>query len=99
MRISIDDQLFEWDDRKAKINKLKHGINFNTAAQVFFDENRIERYDNEHSVTEDRWKVIGKVKDVLFVIYTERSEATRLISARKATPYERSIYYDSQEMD
>ncbi|MBO6178301.1 MAG: BrnT family toxin [Selenomonadaceae bacterium] len=99
MKISIDDQLFEWDDDKAKINKRKHGISFKTAAQVFFDENRIERYDEEHSLVEDRWKIIGKVREVLFVIYTERGEATRLISARKATPYERSIYYDNQRMD
>ena len=99
MRINIDDQLFEWDNEKDKYNKRKHGISFDTATQVFFDENRIENYDDEHSDYEERWKTIGKVKDILFVIYTERNEAIRLISARKATPYERRIYYDNQEMD
>ena len=99
MRIHIDDELFEWDVNMAEINKHKHGISFKTAAQVFFDENRIEQYDEAHSLTEERWKTIGKVKEVLFVIYTERGEAIRLISARKATPYERSLYYDRQRMD
>jgi len=53
---------------------------------VFLDEKRIEKYDRKHSTdTEDRWNVIGKVDDVLFVVYTERNERTRIISARKAT--------------
>jgi len=99
MRVNIENQLFEWDDKKARLNKRKHGISFDTATQVFFDENRVENYDDEHSGYEERWKIIGKVKEVLFVIYTERGEAIRLISARKATPYERRIYYDNQEMD
>ncbi|MBO6179348.1 MAG: BrnT family toxin [Selenomonadaceae bacterium] len=98
MRKIINNKLFEWDDEKAKINKMKHGISFETAAMVFRDENRIEEYDDSHSSSEDRWKTIGRVKDILFVVYTERI-GTRLISARKATLYERSLYYDSQEMD
>ncbi|MGN1328586.1 MAG: BrnT family toxin, partial [Eubacterium sp.] len=40
---------FEWDDEKEKINIVKHGIDFSTAARVFKDENRIELYDEAHS--------------------------------------------------
>lgn len=61
---------------------------------VFNDDDRIEIYDFEHSVDEDRYNIIGKVDDVLFVVYTERKENIRLISARLATRLERSVYYD-----
>ncbi len=55
---------------------------------------RIEIFDLEHSVEEDRYNTIGMVYDVLFVVYTERKDNIRLISARLATKTERSIYYD-----
>ena len=45
--------LFEWDDEKAAINLKKHGVSFRTAALVFYDENRIEMYDSEHSLEEN----------------------------------------------
>ena len=90
----IEEQLVEWDDKKAAINFQKHGVSFETAALVFADENRIERRDKKHSQDEERWQVIGMVEDVLFVIYTERGEAVRLITARAATPNERREYYD-----
>lgn len=97
MQIIIDNRNFEWDDNKAKLNKIKHGVSFQVAAKIFSDENRIEIFDAEHSQDEDRWQVIGKVDDVLFVVYTERKNVTRLISARKANHYERCEYYDSEE--
>ena len=81
---------FEWDEEKNRINKNKHGIDFETAMLVFNDLERIEIYDLEHSVDEDRYSTIGMVKDVLFVVYTERKENIRLISARLATNKERS---------
>lgn len=54
MNTTIDGRLFEWDDAKNKINKIKHGINFKTAAKVFSDPYRIEEYDTLHSIDEDR---------------------------------------------
>lgn len=51
-------------------------------------------YDFEHSIEEDRYIAIGKVGDILFVVFTERKEAIRLISARLATSAERRLYYD-----
>lgn len=86
--------LFEWDDEKAAINLKKHGVSFQTAALVFYDENRIEMYDSEHSLEEDRYNTIGMVEDVLFVVYTERKDRLRIISARLANKKERSMYYE-----
>ena len=93
MELQSGDRLFEWDENKNRINKQKHKIDFKTAVKVFEDENRKEYYDIEHSINEDRYKVYGKVNDVLLVIYTEREKKTRIISARKATPTERRKYY------
>ena len=87
---------FEWDDEKNRINKMKHGISFETAAKVFTDPRYIEIYDSEHSLGEDRNIAIGLVEDVLFVVFTERRHAIRLISARLATEIERRYYYDSE---
>jgi uncharacterized DUF497 family protein len=93
MKRTIDGTLVEWDDNKNHINIRKHGISFETAALVFADEERIEYYDKLHSQEEDRYIVLGYVNGVLFVVYTMREDATRLISARLATPKERRIYY------
>lgn len=90
----INGQLVEWDDKKAAINEQKHNVYFEDAAMVFADENRIERHDNKHSQDEDRWQVIGMVEDILFVVYTERGEAARIIMAREASPKERREYID-----
>ena len=89
----LGERVFEWDSDKAKRNKIKHGIGFKLAARVFEDEERIARRDYGHSQDEERWQVIGKVENVLFVVYTERGEKTRLISAREATPKEKEWYY------
>ncbi|MCM1104959.1 MAG: BrnT family toxin [Clostridium sp.] len=85
---------FEWDEEKDLINQKKHGISFKTAAYVFCDKYYIEMYDFEHSINEDRYIAIGKVGDLLFVVFTERGENIRLISARLATESERRLYYD-----
>ncbi|MBR2519237.1 MAG: BrnT family toxin [Selenomonadaceae bacterium] len=91
--IEIGDYIIEWDDNKAEINYKKHGIRFRVAARIFMDENRIDYFDELHSDDEERWKVIGKVRDVLAVIYTERREKLRIISARYATKDEEDEYY------
>lgn len=63
------------------------------AARIFLDNNRIEEFDDEHSDDEERIKVLGIVEKVLVVIYTERREKLRLISARYATKNEEDEYY------
>ncbi|MBQ6006807.1 MAG: BrnT family toxin [Selenomonadaceae bacterium] len=91
--IEIGDLIVEWDDNKAELNFKKHGIRFKVAARVFLDENRIDEFDEEHSDYEERRKVIGMVENILFVVYTERGEKLRLISARNATRREKEDYY------
>lgn len=85
---------FEWDDNKNILNKQKHGISFETAALVFNDANRIEFYDNIHSTEiEERYITIGRAGNVLFVVFTERKDKKRIISARMADKNERRLYY------
>ena len=91
--------LFEWDENKEKINISKHGLDFSTAALVFRDQNRLEWFDELHSNYEDRYITIGEINGiavVLMVVYTERGDAIRLISARKATKQEMRMYYGAQ---
>lgn len=86
---------FEWDDQKNAINRRKHGIDFETAALIFDDENLLIRPDSKHSDDEPRYFAIGMVNKVycaLAVIFTERTDAIRIISARKATKKEAAEY-------
>ncbi len=90
---------FEWDEIKNQINKRKHKISFETASLVFNDENRIEIYDDQNSkIDEDRYITIGKVKEILFVVFTEREDKTRIISARFADNDEKEIYYGNSTL-
>ena len=89
----LDGILFEWDDAKNEANKQKHGIRFELALRVFYDENRLEEYDEAHSEDEDRYISLGYVDGVLVVVHTDRGEAIRIISARPADKKERVKYY------
>lgn len=88
--------IFEWDEDKNAINKQKHKISFETALHVFDDLDYIEVYDFEHRSDEDRYIAIGRVGDILFVVFTERGENICIISARLATEAERRLYYDKE---
>ena len=60
-------------------------------------QDKFEIYDDVHSEDEDRFITIGYINDIAYVVmvvYTERKDLIRLISARKATNYERRLYYD-----
>lgn len=87
---------FEWDKEKNRENQRKHGISFVEAQTVFFDENAVEFYDDEHSEWEDRFMLLGistKLR-VLLVCHCLRESGSiiRIISARKATKNERELY-------
>ncbi len=86
--------LFEWNKRKAQTNKRKHGVDFDEAQTVFTDDFSIQSPDLKHSENEERLMIMGVSKNsrVLVVVYTERREKIRLISARKATLKERAEY-------
>ena len=87
---------FEWDEDKDRQNRRAHGVSFSEAQTVFFDENAVEFYDDEHSEWEDRFLLLGisaKTR-ILLVCHCVRQEGTviRIISARKATTAEQGLY-------
>jgi hypothetical protein len=85
---------FEWDAAKAELNKRKHGVSFETAAQVFLDPFLIE-FDDQTGSGESRFHAIGIVDDrMLFATYTMRDEVCRIISARGAEPHEKRRYHE-----
>lgn len=88
--------IFEWDENKALANIKKHGVSFEEARAVFYDDYAVLFDDPDHSEAEDRFLIIGmsSEKGVCIVIHCYRSEdeRIRIISARKATRTERSIY-------
>ena len=90
----LGDLKFEWDSQKNEKNFKKHGIYFEDAVRVFLDDNYVDDYDELHSNFEDRIKVIGKVREILTVIYTERGDRNRIISARLADKKEEAQYYE-----
>jgi hypothetical protein len=92
-----DELEFEWDFGKAEANLRKHGIGFDVARRVFEDAFAIEQPDLDLHYGEARFVIMGMVEGrLLRVVYTERSNRIRIISARKATVHERREYYRSQ---
>ncbi|VAX02959.1 hypothetical protein MNBD_GAMMA19-235 [hydrothermal vent metagenome] len=92
---------FEWDDKKDKANSKKHGVSFDEARTVFYDEYAIQFFDPEHSESEDRFLLLGtsfKLK-ALVVCHCFREEETvvRIISARKADRDEEQVYWSERK--
>lgn len=88
---------FEWDSTKAASNQRKHGISFEEAKSVFYDEFAVQFYDSDSSeLEEDRFLMLGLSCEsrVLIVCHCERDSGNtiRIISARKATKKERKFY-------
>jgi uncharacterized DUF497 family protein len=88
--------VFDWDENKNLINKKKHGIDFDEASSVFFDENAILFDDPEHSDYEERFLLLGmsNTANVCIVChcYRESDTVIRIISARKAMKKEVDRY-------
>jgi len=93
----MDALRFEWDDEKEKINIRKHGIPFDEARTVFYDENAIQFFDPDHSEEEDRFILLGisfKLRILVVCHCIRESEAAiRLFSARKADRDEEREYW------
>ncbi len=88
---------FEWNSAKAAANKRKHGISFEEAKSVFYDEFAVQFYDFENSeLEEDRFLMLGLSCEsrVLIVCHCERDSGStiRLIFARKVTNKECKFY-------
>ncbi|MFQ5456617.1 MAG: BrnT family toxin [Nitrospirota bacterium] len=82
---------FEWDIKKSKANRAKHGIDFETAKEIWVDKNRLEI--QAPFPVEDRVIIIGKLHNKLWtVIYTMRGDTIRIISVRRSRKKEAKLY-------
>ena len=93
---------FIWDEKKNRANLKKHGVDFNDAVRAWFDPDRLDFFDSEHSTNrEARWIFLGAVAGaVLFVVETEPDiETVRIISARRASKHEQETYYANRSKD
>ena len=90
---------FEWDEQKAEQNLKKHGVSFREASEVFSDPLSAIIPDTTHSARENRFLTIGQSINgqILFVVFTEREERIRIISARPATRGEVRIYEEGED--
>ena len=86
--------VFAWNESKARLNARKHRVTFEEAVSALSDPNLVTFPDREHSDVEDRLISIGRSDRgrVLLVVHADRSDTIRLISSRKATASERTIY-------
>lgn len=91
---------FEWNPAKAASNQKKHGVSFEEAKSIFYDEFAIQFFDGENPEAEDRFLMLGLSNEsrILIVCHCERdsSNTIRIISARKATKNERKHYEGGQ---
>ena len=87
-KICVD---FEWDEPKSKINKSKHGIDFQTAKNLWLDENRIEIHA-PHPIEDRSILIATHGKKVWAAVYTMRGDTIRIISVRRARKKERDLY-------
>jgi len=92
---------FEWDKKKDGINVKKHGVSFDEAQTVFYDEQAIQFFDPEHSDDEGRFILLGTSfkLNTLVVCHCFREDDTkiRIISARKAVKEEEKFYWSSRK--
>ena len=88
--------VFQWDENKNAVNKKKHGISFEEAKTVFYDEEALLIDDPEHSKDEERFIILGfsNMANMLVVChcYRENETVIRIISARKSTKNEAKQY-------
>lgn len=93
----MDGDDFEWDERKAASNLRRHKLSFLRARRVFDDAFALVEQDIGEDYGEQRFLAIGMIDGLLVtVVYTERGERIRIISARKANSHEQRKYYQSQ---
>jgi len=84
---------FDWDDTKAASNLAKHGVPFEYAARVLLDEAVVDFDASREADGEARRKAVGQIEGRIFtVVYAQRGDAIRIISARRANAMERKVY-------
>jgi len=94
-RFTLQGIQFEWDSKKAALNQTRHDVDFEQACEVFFDP-FVRVVDADHETGETREGVLGLTRtwQLLLVVFVERGETFRIISARRATRMERRLYED-----
>lgn len=96
IRCGMTEIHFEWDPRKARGNLRKHGVSFEEARSVFYDDEALIIEDVDHSDEEERFILLGvsAALRILVVVHCFRGsdDTIRIISARKATPSEAGQY-------
>ncbi len=96
----MNDIKFDWDQNKALFNKRKHGISFEEATTIFYDDDALEFYDPDHWEDEDRFIMVGlSFKSRTLVVshcVRESGSVIRIISARKATKREAQRYWEEK---
>jgi uncharacterized DUF497 family protein len=93
----MEPERFDWDPAKKASNVRKHGITFEEATEVFDDPRRIEWPASDPADDEERFTTVGLVRmRILAIVYTERGQLIRVISARKASRDERRRYDQSK---
>ena len=96
----MNDIRFDWDKSKASLNKKKHGIFFEEAVTIFYDDDALESHDPDHSEDEDRFVMLGlsfKARtSVVSHCVRESGSVIRIMSARKATKLEAKKYWEEK---
>jgi uncharacterized DUF497 family protein len=87
---------FDWSPAKARRNVKSHGVTFDEAKSIFYDDFARQFYDEAHSQEEDRFLMLGvsNRSRILLVCHCdlESDSIIRIISARKATAKEKTLY-------
>jgi uncharacterized protein len=85
---------FDWDPAKDALNKAKHGIDFTDASTVFDDPWHVVVDSTRSEFDERRAKAVGRAgPHIVTVIFTDRDDRRRIISARRASRDERRAYH------
>jgi hypothetical protein len=91
----------DWAEQKNRQNRVKHGVSFETAQHVFDDPHHLSIQDR-YEDGEERWQTIGMIGGVVVLLVAhahyeaDGDEVIRIISARKATSFERRNYEDQR---
>ena len=94
--VGVADLRFEWDERKNRSNRQKHGVSFEEAQTVFLDDAALLIDDPDHSDDEDRFVLLGLSSSLRTLVvchcYRKGASIIRIITARKADRSETSLY-------
>jgi uncharacterized DUF497 family protein len=93
--------VFEWDEAKSRRNLKKHGVSFEEASTIFGDPLARTIHDAVHSEQEDRFVNLGESQRgrLLVVVFTDRGDKIRIVSARAASRRERRDYEEGSETE